>query len=191
VGTQALAYDDSTGGEHMNHMKLKTPEERHAIIRKRVATRQANIQKREQERREALMYADGLKVKIIAMEARLAALCHSEKMSVASATLTNKALLTADEILKVALPWEQVAGVYFLVKDEEVIYVGQSVNIYSRISEHRHKQFDKYAFVPCSVDLLNKLESLYIHVLRPKLNGNINAQEKNAPIRFNELLNMM
>jgi len=175
----------------MNPMALKTPEERRAIAQKSHATRRANKEKLEQEKRKALIYADGLKIKIIAMEAKLAALCHSEKMNVVSSALTNKALLTADEILKLAIPWEQVVGVYFLVKDEEVIYVGQSVNIYSRLSEHRHKQFDKYAFVPCDVDLLDKLESLYIHVLKPKLNGNLNAQEKSAPIRFNELLNML
>ena len=175
----------------MNYLEHKTPEERRAIVQKRVATRQANIRKREQAKQEALMYADGLKVKIIAMEARLAALCHGEKINAVSAALTNKALLTAEEIVKVALPWEKASGVYFLILGDEVVYVGQSTNIYSRIPNHVDKEFDKYAFVPCEVGLLNKLESLYIHVLRPRLNGNANAQEKSAPIRFNELLSMV
>jgi hypothetical protein len=77
------------------------------------------------------------------------------------------------------------------VLGDEVVYVGQSTNVHARIPNHADKEFDKYAFVPCDVDLLNKLESLYIHVLRPKLNGNLNAQEKSAPIRFNELLSMV
>ena len=175
----------------MNHMNLKTPEERRAITQKGVATRQANIRKREQAKQEALIYADGLKVKIIAMEARLAALYHGEKINAASAALTNKALLTTEEIVKVALPWEKLSGVYFLVLGDEVVYVGQSTNVHARIPNHADKEFDKYAFVPCDVDLLNKLESLYIHVLRPKINGNLNTQEKSAPIRFNELLNMV
>jgi hypothetical protein len=122
------------------------------------------------------------------METRIAELGRNEMMNIVSATLTDKVLLTADEIVKAALPWERAIGVYFLVQDKEVVYVGQSVNVYSRISQHRDKKFDKYAFVPCEAQVLDKLESLYIHVLRPKLNGDLTAGEKSAPIRLNELL---
>jgi hypothetical protein len=172
-------------------MNLKTPEERRASAQKAVATRRANLDRIAKAREEALVYADGLRIKIVALEIRLTELCQGEKMSTVSAALTNKALLTYEEIVKVALPWKLASGVYFLIQDDKVVYVGQSVNVYSRIAQHVDKQFDKYAFVPCDVDLLNKLESLYIHVLKPKLNGNLNAQEKSAPIRFNELLSMV
>jgi hypothetical protein len=53
------------------------------------------------------------------------------------------------------------------------------------------KKFDKYAFVPCEVALLDKLESLYIHTLKPRLNGNVSNQEKSAPIRLDNLIRMI
>jgi excinuclease UvrABC nuclease subunit len=100
-------------------------------------------------------------------------------------------LLDGEQIAKLALPWQRSSGVYFLVQDQEVVYVGQSVNIYSRIAQHPDKKFDKYAFVPCEVELLDKLESLYIHTLKPRLNGNVSKQEKSAPIRLDNLLRMI
>lgn len=172
-------------------MHLKTPEERQAIAKKGVATRKANREIRDKERQEAWDYADGLKVKIKGLEQRLSSLDYTYKMSAISASLTNKTLLQAEEIVRVALPWNMTKGVYFLVHKDEVVYVGQSNNVYSRISQHVDKVFDKFAFVQCEANLMNKLESLYIHVLKPKLNGNTNAQEKNAPIRFNKLINMV
>ena len=175
----------------MNHMQFKTPEERSVIAKKGVATRKANRERLEKQREDALIYPDWLKIQIVALETRLAELSMFEKMSVVSAALTNKTLLDGEQIAKLALPWEKSSGVYFLVQDQEVVYVGQSVNIYSRIAQHPDKKFDKYAFVPCEVALLDKLESLYIHTLKPRLNGNVSKQEKSAPIRLDNLIRMI
>ena len=173
----------------LSFLMSRTPEQRRASAQKAHATREANKAKIEKERSDALVYRDGLRMQITAAEIRLAELSRQEKMNIVSAALTNKLLLTHEEIVKDALPWQTLCGVYFLVQDSAVVYVGQSVNVYSRISQHPDKKFDKYAFVPCEANLLDRLESLYIHVLRPKLNGNITAQEKSAPIRFNKLFN--
>jgi hypothetical protein len=175
----------------MNHMQLKTPEERSAIAKKAHATRKANKELLEKQRQDALVYPQWLKIQIVAMETRLAELSTFEKMSVVSAALTNRTLLDGEQIAKLALPWQLSSGVYFLVQDQEVVYVGQSVNIYSRIPQHSDKKFNKYAFVPCEVELLDKLESLYIHTLKPRLNGNFTKQEKSAPIRLDNLLRMI
>jgi hypothetical protein len=170
---------------------IRTPEERSAIAQKAHATRRANKERREQEERQAQLYPEHLRVQIFALEKRLAELNSYEKMNVISAALTNKSLLSFEDIVKAALPWKRACGIYFLVQDTEVIYVGQSVNIYSRISQHMDKRFDRYAFVPCEAELLDKLESLYIHTLRPKLNGNYSDKEKAAPIMFNKLLSLI
>lgn len=174
----------------MNTMQFKTPEERSAIAKKAHATRKANKERLEKQRQDALVYPESLKIQIVALETRLAELSTFEKMSVVSAALTNKTLLDGEQIAKLALPWQRSCGVYFLVQGQEVVYVGQSVNIYSRISQHSDKKFDKYAFVPCEAELLDKLESLYIHTLKPRLNGNVSNQEKSAPIRLDSLLKM-
>lgn len=174
----------------MNLMQFKTPEQRSASAKKAHATRKANKEWLEKKRQDALIYSESLKIQIVALETRLAELNAFEKMSVVSAALTNKILLDGEQIAKLALPWEKSSGVYFLVQGEEVVYVGQSVNIYSRIAQHPDKKFDKYAFVPCEVKLLDKLESLYIHTLKPRLNGNVTKLEKTAPISFDKLLSL-
>lgn len=173
----------------MNPWHGLTLEERQARVRKTQATRKANKEKIEEEKLEMRLHGNVLFDKIKAMEKRLAELSKYEELSALSAALNDRALLPPEEIVKGAIPFTLSSGVYFLVDNEEIVYVGQSVNVYSRISQHVIK-FDKYAFVPCPVNLLDRLESFYIHFLRPRSNGNINAQEKSAPIRFNKLLNM-
>jgi hypothetical protein len=175
----------------MNHWQLKTAEERSLIAKKAHATRKANKQKINAARDEVAIYANNVREQIACLETKLSQLHIFERMNAVSAVLTNKYLLDSNDIVKVALPWKRACGVYFLILDGVVVYVGQSANIYSRICQHTDKHFDKYAYVPCEVELLDKLESLYIHLLKPKLNGNNNPNEKAAPINLRKLLNMV
>jgi len=66
---------------------------------------------------------------------------------------------------------ESPPGVYFLVKDDVVIYVGQSVNCYTRIQSHQDKNFDTAFMIPVPPELLDRVEGSLIRVMRPKLNG--------------------
>ncbi len=65
-----------------------------------------------------------------------------------------------------------------LVKGDRVVYVGQSINVFARISGHHIKDFESFAFIPCNQTILDRLESLYIHILRPPLNGKIDGGER-------------
>lgn len=177
-------------GRYVNPMQNKTPEERKAISAKGHATRRARRESIEAARQDVLKYAGGLRQQIAQLEERLAALQRMETMSAASAALTGKALLSEDEIAQAALPYAKASGVYFLLDGNDVVYVGQAVNVYSRIGQHTDKRFDRYAFVPCSVDALDRLESLYIHCLRPILNGNHRNNAKCAPIALDALIGM-
>jgi len=172
----------------MTPMQLKTPEERSAIAAKSHATRRANKEKLEAARQEALVYAGGLKAEIANLEYRLANLVHEESISIVSCELTNKALLTREQIVETSLPWARSTGVYFLIDADEIVYIGQSVNVYARIAQHSDKTFDRYAYIPCEADVMDRLESLYIHCFRPRMNGNFNSTEKSAPIRLDKLL---
>lgn len=173
----------------MNFWETLTAEERRAIALKSVATRKANKERINAIREEAAKKVYGLEKQIEELEIRLSNLQTMEALNTASCTLTGKALLPEEDIVRASLPWQQASGVYFLIANNEVVYVGQSVNVYSRISEHvSGKCFDRYAYVPCAVELLDKLESLYIHCLRPRLNGNLNGQIKRAPIPLDVLL---
>ena len=171
----------------MNHMQLKTPEERKAIAAKGLATRQANIAKRKAEREAMELQENVLYQKIKAMESKLANLEALGAMQNLSDKITGKALLRHDQIVESSRPWQQASGVYFLIDEDEIVYVGQSVNIYARIPMHHDKKFDRYSYVPCNPRMLNILESLYIHTLQPKLNFTFNGVLI-VPLALNKLL---
>lgn len=64
-----------------------------------------------------------------------------------------------------------ITGVYFLKKDNKVVYVGQSVDIHRRIIEHKRvKEFDSYDFVECDKNLLDSTENSFIMHYNPILN---------------------
>lgn len=62
------------------------------------------------------------------------------------------------------------SGVYFLCHNQEVVYVGQSVNIVARITAHTDKRFDRVFFLPWPKDDLDRVEGAFIRTLRPPLN---------------------
>ena len=54
---------------------------------------------------------------------------------------TNPANLTKNELKK-------IRGVYFLYRGEEIVYIGQSINITKRIWTHAsEKEFDSYRYI--------------------------------------------
>lgn len=79
---------------------------------------------------------------------------------------------SVEEILGSALPAESFCGVYFLIADGEVVYVGQSKDVFKRVSTHRSgdKQFDSFSYIACGKDDVDRLEALYIAMLMPRHN---------------------
>ena len=173
---------------NLHHMKNKTPEERRAIAQKAHATRRRNKEADEQIRQNAIVYRDGLFDQINILEKNFEVLQRMELFSKTAMSLTNKTLLSEEEIVESASKWKKATGIYFLVKGSKVVYVGQSVHVYSRIASHQDKEFDSFAYIPCDEDMLDKLESLYIHVLRPERNGNHSDGKKHAPLNLEQIL---
>ena len=69
---------------------------------------------------------------------------------------------------------KRIKGVYFLFQDDEIVYVGQSVDIHARISVHmsdENKEFDSFSFIEFSDDNLDIHEGDYIMEYRPFLNS--------------------
>jgi hypothetical protein len=172
----------------MTMIQNKTPEERKAIAAKSVATRRANIKARELKKQKLKEYALRLEFNIDYLEQKLEKLERENALSLCSAKLTGKSLLRSEEISSGALAWHNSSGVYFLLDGDEVVYVGQAKSVYQRIGCHVDKKFDRYAYVPCPLDMLDKLESLYIHCLQPKLNYTHKNGVKLAPIALEELI---
>lgn len=74
-------------------------------------------------------------------------------------------------------PTPQYVGVYFLFDKEEIVYVGQSANVPSRIAAHRTKRntwvdfvWDRAAWLPVAEDDLSAYEGALIRRLTPRYN---------------------
>jgi len=65
-------------------------------------------------------------------------------------------------------------GIYFLIKDQKVVYIGKSTNIDGRILQHSaSKDFDAFSWVPYMEDQLCEMEPEYIMHYKPLLNQRI------------------
>jgi predicted DNA-binding transcriptional regulator AlpA len=76
--------------------------------------------------------------------------------------------MVADRLIEVP----EVSGIYFLIQEGEVIYVGQSHNVASRIIGHKNKTFDRAFVLPCPPSKMNETEAAFIGIFKPKLNMN-------------------
>lgn len=191
-GREQCTTGDTTQGhikDPMNPMRIKSKEERKYIAAKVHATRKANLAIKVALKENAQKYADGLRDEIESLESRRSELDLINTMDTLSAALTGKTLLRQDEIVASSVPYCEVCGVYFLINDDQVVYVGQSLNVYSRIAQHKNnKQFERFAFIPCPPTVLDRLESIYIHCLRPTLNGGKRDASKMTKIKLEDIL---
>lgn len=74
------------------------------------------------------------------------------------------------------LPIENIStppGIYFLCKNNKIKYIGQSVNVGSRVITHMNegiKDFDSVYFISCPINKLTELECALIRYFQPELN---------------------
>lgn len=85
------------------------------------------------------------------------------------------------EILMASVPHVTSSGIYFLMRGAEVIYIGQAYDLLQRISRHRRegRVFDAFSYVPCEIDELDALESLYLRAVVPEENWSLGTRPKN------------
>jgi len=70
-------------------------------------------------------------------------------------------------------------GVYFLVQNQEIAYIGQSVHTASRLINHsREKEFNAAFFLPVPACELDRIEGALIRFFEPPLNGRVKAGGK-------------
>lgn len=157
----------------LKYHATETREQRNARIRKAVETRQKNKQKLIELEESNVNKKIELKLlkQIQELTDKLNNLKREEECLSISLPLLKKTLLREHEIVKNSSLWNNALGIYFLIKNEKVVYVGQSKNVLTRISFHKDKNFDSYAFLPCEEHEMDIIESLYIHLLQPEQNG--------------------
>ena len=97
------------------------------------------------------------------------------------ATAVRDVMSFGRRVLSVATPVTELSydwcsgptGIYFLVKGDAIVYVGQSKYIQTRVSSHYIegvKDFDRVAFIEVAADLLDSVETRFIETFNPKLN---------------------
>jgi len=83
--------------------------------------------------------------------------------------------------------WKEHRGIYYLIKDDKIVYVWQSVNIHARIKQHTDKNFDTYCFEPIPRWDMEKIEIEEIKRIDPKYNK---YYWPNELMRYQLLLNI-
>lgn len=81
-------------------------------------------------------------------------------------------LLEAHEIVEMSEPIKlKNPGIYFLIKNKKIIYVGQSLRPEERIHAHlADKNFDRAAIIHMPEDELDQAEAMYYVKFLPGLN---------------------
>lgn len=80
--------------------------------------------------------------------------------------------LTREQIVLNSLPIPPRQGIYFLISDGEIVYIGQTRNLASRLGNHvNSKDFSGYYILPVDdPKSLDDLERAYITEFKPRLN---------------------
>jgi hypothetical protein len=85
----------------------------------------------------------------------------------------HKHPLDAGRILSLSKRVAAKTGIYFLINNDEIVYVGQSIDIDHRVAQHRlqgHRKFARWAWVPCLKSQLRALERTYLDYFLPAWN---------------------
>lgn len=100
------------------------------------------------------------------------------------------------ELASNSFKYKNIIGVYFLIKDSKVVYIGQSINIVNRISTHANNHdFDSVAIIECCQEELDVLESLYIFKFQTPLNGSFKSSKhphaRHTPITLKKCIQIL
>jgi predicted DNA-binding transcriptional regulator AlpA len=114
-------------------------------------------------------------------------------LMVGSPMLSKRSLLLMKTNKFNELPLE--SGVYFLIDGDNLIYVGQSEKIKSRVFSRDHledesKKYNSFSYILCGKHQLNALESIYIHTFNLPRNRTVDGKRVYAPLSIERLLSL-
>lgn len=78
--------------------------------------------------------------------------------------------MTLSDLMQPVPEAPKMCGVYFLFECDEIVYIGQSVRVYRRVSDHRFPH-DRVAWFPVAEDDLLAYEGALIRHFKPKHNS--------------------
>ena len=115
-------------------------------------------------------------------------------LNAASFAITGEHLATKTQILEAATSFDRETGIYFLLNNKAIVYIGQSVHIRTRVDTHRQEkriQFDSVAYILCEEKDLDFLESMYIYKFAPSCNGDTLQGNKAAPVSIQQIYDLI
>ena len=92
------------------------------------------------------------------------------------------------EVLASAYTVGSGVGVYFLMLDHEIVYVGQTTDVFARLHRHQRdksKAFNSFSFIQCKPEDLDELEAKYIDAFLPVYNRST-GQKDRRPLQASE-----
>lgn len=80
----------------------------------------------------------------------------------------------------VVWPDHKTSAIYFLLDENEIVYIGKTTDLRSRFIQHSktNKVFNRYFYIFCDRDNLTKTEALLIRKFNPKYNISIPKEPK-------------
>lgn len=72
-----------------------------------------------------------------------------------------------------------MSAIYFLFIDNELVYIGQSINVERRLYAHPIA-YHTHRIIPCPVDKLLYYEKRLINFFKPKMNRETGGKRKGA-----------
>lgn len=74
----------------------------------------------------------------------------------------------------IAVPLYQNSFIYFLIKNDDVVYVGKTTQGLLRPLSHKDKDYDSLAIIYCTEENIDELEDKYISKYKPPYNKLMN-----------------
>lgn len=88
-------------------------------------------------------------------------------------------LVNAFDLPRVVVRKTKKIGIYFLIKNNNIIYIGQSADIEKRIIQHEAKKdFDSYSYYECDIKMLFIYERVFLDKYLPELNNDFLTKSK-------------
>lgn len=177
----------------------KDPVRKQAALERSAHTRFLNKQSENRQRNDRHVEIDDLSKQVVALiqqknelENKIKQMLNQHSLKTGYGCIDDITLHSEAQIVAASEPVKVLCGVYFLIRTERVVYVGQSVNVHARMSGHileGSKTFDRIAFIECHPEQLDVWETLYIHIFKPELNGKGNTEcGKATPMSIKEIV---